>query len=173
MVFSQPLFCGGSSRKDTALSLPRTNGASCCQLVKVSNRRRVVPFGLGLNLGVWVNCDYSRLSASLLFYLMKCLFVFFFVTGLQLKCEASIHQIYHESTERFLEEDRPRILATGSSSGHNPNMFQSSVYDGELTDQGDRYLTMNGYKGKSGKGGKLFEYFCIVRDVPEFDRSKH
>ncbi|KAL1381468.1 hypothetical protein pipiens_013430, partial [Culex pipiens pipiens] len=66
---------------------------------------------------------------------------------LKLKCEASIHQIYHESTERLLEEDRPRILATGTSSGqHNMNLFQSSVYDGELTDQGDRYLTMNGYK---------------------------
>ncbi|XP_065075234.1 uncharacterized protein LOC135698993 isoform X1 [Ochlerotatus camptorhynchus] len=70
-----------------------------------------------------------------------------FIKGkLKLKCEASIHQIYHESTERFLEEDRPRILATGSSSGHNMNLFQNSVYDGELTDQGDRYLTMNGYK---------------------------
>ncbi|XP_058448864.1 uncharacterized protein LOC131428837 isoform X1 [Malaya genurostris] len=70
-----------------------------------------------------------------------------FIKGkLKLKCDASIHQIYHESTERLLEEDRPRILATGSSSGHNMNLFQSSVYDGELTDQGDRYLTMNGYK---------------------------
>ncbi|XP_052564293.1 uncharacterized protein LOC120430152 isoform X2 [Culex pipiens pallens] len=69
---------------------------------------------------------------------------------LKLKCEASIHQIYHESTERLLEEDRPRILATGTSSGqHNMNLFQSSVYDGELTDQGDRYLTMNGYKDKA------------------------
>ncbi|XP_065075235.1 uncharacterized protein LOC135698993 isoform X2 [Ochlerotatus camptorhynchus] len=73
-----------------------------------------------------------------------------FIKGkLKLKCEASIHQIYHESTERFLEEDRPRILATGSSSGHNMNLFQNSVYDGELTDQGDRYLTMNGYKDKA------------------------
>ncbi|XP_055589586.1 uncharacterized protein LOC129741820 [Uranotaenia lowii] len=71
-----------------------------------------------------------------------------FVKGkLKLKCEASIHQIYHESTEQLLEEDRPRILATGSSSGQaNMNLFHSSVYDGELTDQGDRYLTMNGYK---------------------------
>ncbi|XP_055635641.1 uncharacterized protein LOC129775228 [Toxorhynchites rutilus septentrionalis] len=70
-----------------------------------------------------------------------------FIKGkLRLKCDATIHQIYHESTERLLEEDRPRILATGSSSGHNMNLFQSNVYDGELTDQGDRYLTMNGYK---------------------------
>ncbi|EDS30221.1 beat protein [Culex quinquefasciatus] len=87
---------------------------------------------------------------------------------LKLKCEASIHQIYHESTERLLEEDRPRILATGTSSGqHNMNLFQSSVYDGELTDQGDRYLTMNGYKGWSicGRFCGFLEKMCSNRTI--------
>ncbi|XP_052894969.1 uncharacterized protein LOC128302235 [Anopheles moucheti] len=71
-----------------------------------------------------------------------------FVKGkLKLKCQATIHQIYDESSEWYVEEDRPRILATGSSSGHNLNqIYQQSVYDGELTDQSDMYLTVNGYK---------------------------
>uniref|UniRef100_A0A182RIN8 Ig-like domain-containing protein n=1 Tax=Anopheles funestus TaxID=62324 RepID=A0A182RIN8_ANOFN len=71
-----------------------------------------------------------------------------FVKGkLKLKCQATIHQIYDESSEWYVEEDRPRILATGSSSGHNLNqIYQQSVYDGELTDKSDMYLTVNGYK---------------------------
>uniref|UniRef100_A0A182MUU6 Ig-like domain-containing protein n=1 Tax=Anopheles culicifacies TaxID=139723 RepID=A0A182MUU6_9DIPT len=71
-----------------------------------------------------------------------------FVKGkLKLKCQATIHQIYDESSEWYVEEDRPRILATGSSSSHNLNqIYQQSVYDGELTDQSDMYLTVNGYK---------------------------
>ncbi|XP_050078123.1 uncharacterized protein LOC126565026 [Anopheles maculipalpis] len=71
-----------------------------------------------------------------------------FIKGkLKLKCQATIHQIYDESSEWYVEEDRPRILATGSSSGHNLNqIYQHSVYDGELPDQSDMYLTVNGYK---------------------------
>uniref|UniRef100_A0A182P4D2 Ig-like domain-containing protein n=1 Tax=Anopheles epiroticus TaxID=199890 RepID=A0A182P4D2_9DIPT len=71
-----------------------------------------------------------------------------FIKGkLKLKCQATIHQIYDESSEWYVEEDRPRILATGSSSGHNLNQInQHTVYDGELPDQTDMYLTVNGYK---------------------------
>ncbi|XP_058121740.1 uncharacterized protein LOC131281089 [Anopheles ziemanni] len=71
-----------------------------------------------------------------------------FVKGkLKIKCQATIHQIYDESSEWHVEEDRPRILATGSSSGHNLNqLYQNSVYDGEQPDQSDMYLKVNGYK---------------------------
>lgn len=49
----------------------------------------------------------------------------------QLKCSANIHEIYRQSDERFIEEIRPKILATGASS---MNMYHS-VLDGEsLTD---------------------------------------
>uniref|UniRef100_A0A182QWE7 Ig-like domain-containing protein n=1 Tax=Anopheles farauti TaxID=69004 RepID=A0A182QWE7_9DIPT len=73
-----------------------------------------------------------------------------FINGkLKLKCQATIHQIYDESSEWYVEEDRPRILATGSSSGHNLNqLYQSTVYEGELTDRSDMYLTVNGYQAE-------------------------
>ncbi|XP_040168157.1 uncharacterized protein LOC120903039 [Anopheles arabiensis] len=71
-----------------------------------------------------------------------------FIKGkLKLKCQATIHRIYDESSEWYVEEDRPRILATGSSSGHNLNqIYQHTVYDGDQPDQSDMYLTVNGYK---------------------------
>lgn len=59
----------------------------------------------------------------------------------QLKCLASIHEIYKQSEERFIEEIRPKILATGTSS---MNMYHS-VLDGEsLTDPN---VGMTQYKG--------------------------
>jgi hypothetical protein len=59
----------------------------------------------------------------------------------QLKCVASIYEIYKQSEERFIEEIRPKILATGTSS---MNMYHS-VLDGEsLTDPN---VGMTQYKG--------------------------
>uniref|UniRef100_A0A182TNY1 Uncharacterized protein n=1 Tax=Anopheles melas TaxID=34690 RepID=A0A182TNY1_9DIPT len=71
-----------------------------------------------------------------------------FVKGkLKLKCSASIHQIYHETIEQLVPEDRPRILATGvSASGHSISLYQGTVHESEQTDQSDAYLTVNGYK---------------------------
>uniref|UniRef100_A0A182PG57 C2-set_2 domain-containing protein n=1 Tax=Anopheles epiroticus TaxID=199890 RepID=A0A182PG57_9DIPT len=71
-----------------------------------------------------------------------------FVKGkLKLKCSASIHQLYHESIEQLVPEDRPRILATGvSASGHSISLYQGTVHEPEQTDRNDAYLTVNGYK---------------------------
>lgn len=59
----------------------------------------------------------------------------------QLQCTSNIHEIYRQSEERFIEEIRPKILATGTSS---MNMYHS-VLDGEsLTDPN---VGMTQYKG--------------------------
>ncbi|KAG5674472.1 hypothetical protein PVAND_004441 [Polypedilum vanderplanki] len=53
-----------------------------------------------------------------------------FIRGkLKLKCIAQIHEIYHQSDERLIEEVRPKILATGTS---NMNMYHS-INEGELS----------------------------------------
>ncbi|XP_070492393.1 uncharacterized protein beat-Ib [Chironomus tepperi] len=53
-----------------------------------------------------------------------------FVRGkLKLLCTAQIHDIYHQSDERLIEEVRPKILATGTS---NMNMYHS-INEGELS----------------------------------------
>ncbi|EAA14041.5 AGAP009947-PA, partial [Anopheles gambiae str. PEST] len=64
-----------------------------------------------------------------------------FVKGkLKLKCSASIHQLYHETIEQLVPEDRPRILATGvSASGHSISLYQGTVHESEQTDQSDAY----------------------------------
>jgi hypothetical protein len=62
-----------------------------------------------------------------------------------LKCTAKIHEIYWQSVEKIIEEDRPRILATGSSNSQSINMYHSAVYDGVLNDQDE--LFAKHYKG--------------------------
>jgi hypothetical protein len=40
-----------------------------------------------------------------------------------------------------VEEDRPRILATGTSSNHNNlNAYQNTVFDGDVNEQNEAYL---------------------------------
>ncbi|XP_050101522.1 uncharacterized protein LOC126581713 [Anopheles aquasalis] len=90
---------------------------------------------------------YTGLETSILGINMLVSQGYFSNGKMKLKCQARIHQIYDESSELYIEEDRPRILATGSSSGHNLNqLYQNPGYDGELTAQNDMYLTVNGYK---------------------------
>lgn len=60
---------------------------------------------------------------------------------------ARIHNIYEQEVEKVVEEDRPKIMASGVSS-HNMHMYQQPYdqpQDGELSDQNGRYLTH--YKG--------------------------
>ncbi len=68
-----------------------------------------------------------------------------FLLNFQLKCIAKIHEIYWQSVEKIIEEDRPRILAAGSSNSQSINMYHSAVYEGELNDQ-DEMLAKH-YKG--------------------------
>ncbi|XP_075150290.1 uncharacterized protein LOC142224397 [Haematobia irritans] len=60
-----------------------------------------------------------------------------FIKGrLKLKCSARIHRIYHAETEKYLEEDRPRILASGRS----PEGYPYDHND-EFDDENGLYLT--------------------------------
>ncbi|XP_058987381.1 uncharacterized protein LOC101888481 [Musca domestica] len=60
-----------------------------------------------------------------------------FIKGrLKLKCSARIHLIYHAETEKYIEEDRPRILASGRS----PEVFPYDHSD-EFDDENGLYLT--------------------------------
>ncbi|XP_037821505.1 uncharacterized protein MAL13P1.304-like [Lucilia sericata] len=60
-----------------------------------------------------------------------------FIKGrLKLKCSARIHRIYHAETEKYIEEDRPRILASGRS----PETFPYDHND-EFDDENGLYLT--------------------------------
>lgn len=38
---------------------------------------------------------------------------------MQIKCIARIHDIYQQSNERFIEEERPRVTSLASSNNHN------------------------------------------------------
>lgn len=42
---------------------------------------------------------------------------------MQLKCSARIHEIYAQESEKLIEEDRPRILASGRSPDMNMYPF--------------------------------------------------
>lgn len=64
-----------------------------------------------------------------------------FIKGrLKLKCTARIHEIYEQETEKLIEEDRPRILASGRSPDVNLYPFDQPG-DGEFDDQNEQYLT--------------------------------
>lgn len=47
------------------------------------------------------------------------------MNGEQLKCTATIYNIYRQETEKVIEEDRPRLLASGPD-----NDFISNDDDG-------------------------------------------
>ncbi|XP_058059917.1 uncharacterized protein LOC131210655 [Anopheles bellator] len=93
---------------------------------------------------------YTGLETSILGVNMLVSQGYFAKGKMKLKCHAKIHQIYDESSEWYVEEDRPRILATGSSSGHNlhnnQNLYQGPGYESESPEQSDSYLKVNGYK---------------------------
>ncbi|XP_052867395.1 uncharacterized protein LOC128273467 [Anopheles cruzii] len=94
-----------------------------------------------------VKDSFSGLESSMLGLYIMVSHDHFLKGKLKLRCAASIHQIYHESVEQQIPEDRPRILATGvSASGHSINLDHGTVHENELTDQSDAYLTMHGYK---------------------------
>ncbi|KAL7740905.1 hypothetical protein ACLKA6_014067 [Drosophila palustris] len=62
-----------------------------------------------------------------------------FIKGrLKLKCSARIHDIYAQESEKLIEEDRPRILASGRSPDMNMYPFDQP---GDVEDQNESYLT--------------------------------
>ncbi|XP_055923915.1 uncharacterized protein LOC129954197 [Eupeodes corollae] len=67
---------------------------------------------------------------------------------LKLKCTARIHEIYEQETEKVIEEDRPRILASGRSPDVNLYPFDQPG-DGEFDEQNEQYLTHHYNKNAS------------------------
>ncbi|XP_037024568.1 uncharacterized protein LOC119066298 isoform X1 [Bradysia coprophila] len=63
---------------------------------------------------------------------------------LKLKCTSRIHTIYETSVEKSIEEDRPKILASGTS-GHNMNLYgpydQPPQDNEQMMDQNNLHLT--------------------------------
>jgi hypothetical protein len=41
---------------------------------------------------------------------------------MQVKCIARIHDVYQQSNERFIEEERPRVTSLASSNNHHNNI---------------------------------------------------
>lgn len=74
---------------------------------------------------------------------------------MQLRCIGTIFDIYKEEIEKFIEEDRPRILASGRSYDMNayPYEQQQSSGDGP-EDHNESYLTY--YSGQY-----FVQYLCI------------
>ncbi|ALC39900.1 beat-Ib, partial [Drosophila busckii] len=58
----------------------------------------------------------------------------FFKGRLKLKCSARIHNIYAQESEKLIEEDRPRILASGRSPDMNMYPFDHPS-DNDLTNE--------------------------------------
>lgn len=57
---------------------------------------------------------------------------------LQLKCSARIHDIYAQESEKLIEEDRPRILASGRSPDMNMYPFDQP---GDADEHNELFLT--------------------------------
>uniref|UniRef100_A0A1A9WTZ3 Ig-like domain-containing protein n=1 Tax=Glossina brevipalpis TaxID=37001 RepID=A0A1A9WTZ3_9MUSC len=69
-----------------------------------------------------------------------------FIKGrLKLKCSARIYRIYHGETEKYIEEDKPRIMASGRSPEMYPFDHNNDEFD-ETNDENGLYLTR--YNGK-------------------------
>ncbi|KAI9575935.1 hypothetical protein GQX74_011736, partial [Glossina fuscipes] len=64
-----------------------------------------------------------------------------FIKGrLKLKCSARIYRIYHGEAEKYVEEDKPRIMASGRSPETYPFDRNNDEFD-ESNDENGLYLT--------------------------------
>lgn len=82
---------------------------------------------------------------------------------MQLRCIARIHDIYEEFAEKYIDEDIPTLMASGTS-GHNMDVFQTydRPNDGGLGDQNGLYMTPQ--KGKL-ICVNLVQIYCFPRST--------
>lgn len=96
------------------------------------------------------------------------LIIFSTSVGFQLKCTSRIHTIYETTVEKSIEEDRPKILASGTS-GHNMNLYgpydQPPTNDEQMMDQNNLHLTHYKSKWNSWLNYILFDGYGW-EDVP-------
>lgn len=88
----------------------------------------------------------------------------FIKNRLKLKCVARIHGIYEQNAEKLIEEDRPRILASGRSPDVNLFPYDKQA-NGDLNEQNELYLTH--YKDMTSSASSLLQYRKLKR------RSSH
>lgn len=81
-------------------------------------------------------------------------FIFF---NLQLKCTASIFDIFKEEIESIIEEDRPRIMASGQS--YPPDHGYGSHGDSDGYEHNESYLTY--FSGKFE-----FIFIIVIKNIP-------
>lgn len=79
---------------------------------------------------------------------------FFFFLLLQVKCIARIHDVYQQSNERFIEEERPRVTSLASSNNQHNNigLTYNSYNPDENEIEGKDYI--GNIKGKNYFGKK-------------------
>lgn len=68
-----------------------------------------------------------------------------------------MHDVYQQSNERFIEEERPRVVQAASSHPNNPNLGLPYPYDSDDNeiDNKETYYT-------NIKGGPIFRIFSLI-----------
>lgn len=68
-----------------------------------------------------------------------------------------MHDVYQQSNERFIEEERPRVVQAASSHPNNPNLGLPYPYDSddnEIENKETYYTNI--------KGGPIFRIFNLI-----------
>lgn len=72
---------------------------------------------------------------------------------MQVKCIARIHDVYQQSNERFIEEDRPRVTSLTSSNNHIGLTYNSYNPENNEIEEKENYI--DNIKGKSIRFEKI------------------
>ena len=59
-----------------------------------------------------------------------------------------MHDVYQQSNERFIEEERPRVVQAASSSHNNPNIGLPYPYDPDDNEIDNKETYFTNVKGK-------------------------
>lgn len=60
-----------------------------------------------------------------------------------------MHDVYQQSHERFIEEERPRVIQAASSSHNTPNVGLSYPYDPDDNEVDNKETYYTNIKGKT------------------------
>lgn len=67
---------------------------------------------------------------------------------MQVKCIARIHDVYQQSNERFIEEERPRVTSLASSNNHNNIGLTYNSYNPDDNEIDGKENYLDNIKGK-------------------------
>ena len=74
-----------------------------------------------------------------------------------------MHDVYQQSNERFIEEERPRVVQAASSSHNNPNIGLPYPYDPDDNEIDNKETYYTNIKGKFLRAPSSFPFFFVVR----------